>query len=72
MVTLHSFFDESGKFQDHEVVAFCGFCASSAQLAEFNQQWNKQLQRTGMTALHWVKARRNGKALSPKIGPQTD
>jgi hypothetical protein len=71
MSTLHAFFDESGKFQDHDVVAFCGFCASSSQLTDFDKQWNNQLRRTGMNALHWVKARRNGKPLSSKIGRQT-
>jgi hypothetical protein len=71
MAILHSFFDESGKFQDHRVVAFCGFGASPSQLLEFDKQWDNQLRRTGMEALHWVKARRYGKALSRKIGPQT-
>jgi len=71
MAILHSFFDESGKFQDHRVVAFCGFGASPSQLMEFDKQWENQLRRTGMEALHWVKARRYGKALSRKIGPQT-
>lgn len=71
MGILHSFFDESGKFKDHQVVAFCGFGATRAQLKDFDEQWEKQLRRTGMNALHWVKARRYGKALSRKIGPQT-
>ena len=71
MGILHSFFDESGKFQDHQVVAFCGFGASESQLADFDKQWNNQLRRTGMEALHWVKARRNGQPLSSRVGPQT-
>src|SRR5712692_10893728 len=71
MAILHTFFDESGKFNDHKVVAFCGFGASPSQIADFDKDWNYQLRRTGMVALHWVKARRNGKALSSKIGPQT-
>jgi len=66
----HSFFDESGKFQDHQVVAFCGFGASDSQLVEFDKQWKNQLRRCGMDALHWVKARRSGKALGDNIGPQ--
>ncbi len=71
MGILHSFFDESGKFQDHQVVAFCGFGASDAQLKEFDKQWENQLLRCGMDALHWVKARRCGKALGDRIGPQS-
>jgi hypothetical protein len=71
MAILHTFFDESGKFQDHKVVGWCGFGASSSQLIDFNKQWNSQLRRTGMSCLHWVKARRYGQPLSRKIGPQT-
>jgi hypothetical protein len=71
MGILHSFFDESGKFQDHEVVASCGFGASESQLRDFDKQWDNQLRRIGMDALHWVKARRNGKTLGSNIGPQT-
>lgn len=70
MGIIHSFFDESGKYQDHNIVALCGFGASPSQLKAFDEQWENQLRRTGMDALHWVKARRNGKALSRKIGPQ--
>lgn len=68
---LHSFFDESGKFQDHEVVALCGFGASELQLRDFDKQWKSQLRRCGMDSLHWVKARRNGKPLGKNVGPQT-
>src|SRR5580692_2171066 len=71
MGTLHSFFDESGKFQDHQVVAFCGFGASELQLRDFDKQWKNQLHRCGMYALHWVKARRCGKELGSNVGPQT-
>lgn len=71
MAVIHSFFDESGKFHDQKWVAFRGFVASQSQLQEFDKQWNYQLRRTGMDALHWVDARRNGKALSSKIGPQS-
>jgi hypothetical protein len=70
MAVIHSFFDESGKFQDHKVVAFCGFVASPSQLVDFDKQWNNQLRRTGMTALHWVDARRSGKVLGSKVGRQ--
>ena len=71
MAILHSFFDESGKFHDHQLVAFCGFGASESQLKEFDRQWNNQLRRCGMGALHWAKARRCGKALGSNIGTQS-
>ena len=70
MAVLHSFFDESGKYKDLRVVAFCGFGACPDQLKEFDKQWERQLRRTGMDALHWVDARRYGKPLSKKIGAQ--
>jgi hypothetical protein len=70
MAILHSFFDESGKFQDHQVVAFCGFGASESQLKDFDKQWNNQLRRCGTVALHWVDARRCGKPLGNNIGSQ--
>ena len=71
MGILHSFFDESGKFQDHHVVAFCGFGASETQLKDFDKQWENQLRRCGMNSLHWVNARRCGKPLGRNIGPQS-
>lgn len=71
MAILYSFFDESGKFHNHQLVAFCGFGASESQLKEFGKQWDSQLRRCGMDALHWVKARRCGKALGSNIGPQS-
>ncbi|MGB9233012.1 MAG: DUF3800 domain-containing protein [Terriglobales bacterium] len=71
MGILHSFFDESGKFQDHQIVAFCGFGAFPSQLRDFDAQWENQLRRTGLEALHWVKARRYRKRLSRRIGPQS-
>jgi Protein of unknown function (DUF3800) len=71
MAFFQSFFDESGKFKDHRVVAFCGFGSYPSELAEFDKQWNYQLRRTGMSALHMVDAYRIGKKLSPTIGPQT-
>ena len=71
MAILHSFFDESGKFQDHQVVAFCGFGASESQLKDFDKQWANQLRRCGMDALHWVRARRYGKPLGDNIGAQS-
>jgi hypothetical protein len=70
MAIFQSFFDESGKFQDQQIVAFCGFGASEPQLKEFNKQWENQLRRCGVDALHWVKARRGGKALGDNVGPQ--
>lgn len=71
MSIFHTFFDESGKFKDHKVVAFCGFGASPSQLKEFDAQWGNQLRRIGMDALHWVDARRCGKPLGRSIGEQT-
>jgi hypothetical protein len=71
MDILHAFFDESGKFKDHRIVAFCGFGASESQLKDFNKQWKNQLRRCGMETLHWVKARRNGKPLGNNIGIQS-
>ena len=36
MLTISAFFDESGKFRDHDVVTFCGI-ASVAQ--DFGEHW---------------------------------
>jgi hypothetical protein len=71
MAFFQSFFDESGKFKDHNVIAFCGFGSSPSGLVEFDKQWNRQLRRTGMRALHMVNAQRINKSLSPTISPQT-
>ncbi|MFZ0283620.1 MAG: hypothetical protein WAL32_00175 [Terriglobales bacterium] len=75
MGILHSFFDESGKFQDHRIVAFCGLGASPSQLKDFDAQWFyktpydyyeffKYLTRPrGSSSLKWKVAIKNKRAL---------
>jgi hypothetical protein len=71
MGIFQTFFDESGKFGDHKVISLCGFGSKPSALKKFDEDWESQLRRTGMTALHMVDACRINKRLSPSIGAQT-
>lgn len=71
MGIFHTFFDESGKFKDHKLISFCGFGSKARTLKDFDDDWEYQLRRTGMDALHMVDACRINKPLGRLIGPQS-
>ena len=47
MSVLHGFFDESGKYHQHDVVGFSGFLATSKQWRDFEQRWEQRLRHHG-------------------------
>jgi len=71
MGIFHTFFDESGKFKDHKIISFCGFGSKAGTLKDFDGDWEYQLRRTGMDALHMVDACRINKPLGRLIGAQS-
>ena len=71
MAIITSYWDESGKFQDQQVISFCGLCLSPAKLEKFEDGWRELLRRN---ELPWLKASDALKAhreLSPVIPVQT-
>lgn len=52
MAIFQAYFDESGKHQDHKVVAFCGFL--SEDWTDFNNEWNYLLRKNKIKALHFT------------------
>jgi hypothetical protein len=71
MTFFRSYFDESGKFNDHRVVSFCGVVASPESLKSFTDAWDALLRNALMTHLHTTNALRISRALSPKIPKQS-
>src|ERR1700730_4216854 len=67
MAVLIGYFDESGKFKDHEIVAFCGLIATFDYWDRFNQEWQYLLRHYGLKSLHMKSGVLNFKrSLSPK------
>ena len=71
MAILSSFFDESGKFGDHKVVAFCGVCATPSKLGLFEQEWNALLRHVNLPFLTMKKALAHHRRLGPSIPKQS-
>lgn len=49
--TVTAFFDESGKFKDHEVIAFGGVADYNENFGAFANEWNRLLFRNGLQSL---------------------
>lgn len=54
--TVTTFFDESGKFRDHKVVAFGGVAAYNEFFIPFADEWSRLLFRNGIDALRVARA----------------
>jgi hypothetical protein len=46
--TVTTFFDESGKFKDHDVVCFGGVASYAEDIARFAQEWGRLLAINGI------------------------
>ncbi len=71
MAIIASYWDESGKFEDQEIVAFCGFCLSASNVKRFEDKWRELLRRNDLSALKAHTALSERRALSSKIPAQT-
>jgi hypothetical protein len=59
MTVVHQFYcDESGKYQKDPLTAFCGVCASEAQIRQFDEEWRELLAHFELDALHMKKVSR--------------
>jgi len=67
MLTISTFFDESGKFKDHDVVSFGGVMSPSAHFAgSFASEWARCLDTNGLKTLTMKEALHTERPLSPK------
>jgi hypothetical protein len=73
-IKLAGFFDESGKFHDHDIVAFCGFLANSEQWNALQIVWDELLIRWGISSLHMsggvLNFKRSLSARAPALGKE--
>src|SRR5882724_3446311 len=61
-----SYFDESGKFHDHRVVAFGGVICSAEGMDPFFEDWHGCLDQNGLRVLTMKEVLRHDRPLSPK------
>ena len=66
MLTLMAYFDESGKFADHSVVAFGGVIGEASHMKPFFEEWHKCLFQSGLSVLTMKEALRHDRPLSKK------
>ncbi|MGB9336510.1 MAG: DUF3800 domain-containing protein [Candidatus Acidiferrales bacterium] len=58
MAYLYAYFDESGKYKEHPIVAFTGLVDGFQNWRDFGDKWAALLRRDGITNFHAVKALR--------------
>lgn len=69
--TVTAFFDESGKFKDHEVVSFGGVAGFNEEFASFADEWGSLLYRNGLqvfSAKDAFNPRRPLSQKNPRVG----
>jgi hypothetical protein len=66
VLTLMSYFDESGKFKDQRVVAFGGVIGIASHMDPFFEEWHKCLYQNGLPVLSMKQALRHDRPLSEK------
>lgn len=71
MAIFQCYFDESGKFKDHEVISFCGLCSPASRVQEFEEDWKQLLRSSEIPALSMKRALRRTRRLSPCIDAQS-
>ena len=55
MAVLHGFFDESGKYHQHDVVTFSGFLATYKQWTKLQEKWENALRRHSLDYFHFTR-----------------
>lgn len=71
MAIFQCYFDESGKFKDHQVISLCGLCAPASRVQEFEEEWKQLLRSSGINSLSMKRALRRTRRLSNCIDEQT-
>jgi hypothetical protein len=66
MTLIRAYCDESGKFKDHSVIAFCSVAATGYQSNTFQTEWHKLLRKHGLTHLTMKHALNHNRELSGK------
>ena len=63
---LSCYFDESGKFNDTEIVSFFGFATPLADLDQFNKDWMYYVRKNGLIGLSMKHALNHKRPLSER------
>jgi hypothetical protein len=71
MAILSSYWDESGKFEDNNVISFCGLCLSPSKIERFEEEWRELLRRNGLPYLKTSDALREDRSLSDLVPAQS-
>ncbi len=71
MAIFQCYFDESGKFKDHEVISFCGLCSPISRVQQFEEEWKRLLRSCELESLTMKRALRRTRRLSPYIDKQS-
>jgi hypothetical protein len=71
MAIFQAFFDESGKFKDHQVVSFCGVCSPLYRIQEFEEDWKGLLRSYELPCLTMKRALEHTRRLSPQVDKQS-
>jgi Protein of unknown function (DUF3800) len=66
VLTLMTYFDESGKFKDHQVVSFGGVVGEASHMQPFYEEWHKCLFQNNLPVLTMKEALRHNRPLSEK------
>jgi len=66
-LNLSGFFDESGKFNDHKVVAIGCVASYNQHVDDFAREWGRLLYLNGLDELHANKAFQHKRRLSKKV-----
>jgi hypothetical protein len=66
IMNFSAFFDESGKFRDSSVIAFCGIAFNDNNRLPFMEEWNALLHRTGLKTITMKEALHHDRDLSKK------
>lgn len=65
MAYVVGYFDESGKFKDHDIICFAGFLADPYAWERFTAEWSRWLRHHGLRVFKSAKALRFASPLSP-------
>ncbi len=60
---LHGYFDESGKFKDHDVISLCGWIGQLQDWELLAQEWQDALTRHDLTDIHMAQMKGQDRVL---------
>jgi hypothetical protein len=65
---LHGYFDDSGKLQDQNIIALCGWISHLLDWEKFAEQWHAALERHNISDFHMAKLKGQDAVLEDFVG----